>query len=99
MSSSNVYIAVLDRGWIFVGHRENSPKDSEGVANDWRLTNCYCIRRWGTTKGLGEIAIDGPLEESILDKSNDLFINDKSVIFWMVCDSEIWNKYLLKNSE
>ena len=52
-------IAVLDRGFIYVGH----------VATDGEwcyITNAWNIRRWGTTRGLGELA-NGPLPDTKLD--------------------------------
>jgi len=52
-------IAVLDRGFIYVGH----------VATDGEwcyIANAWNIRRWGTSRGLGELA-NGPLPDTKLD--------------------------------
>ena len=53
-------IVVLDRGFVYVG--------------DVRMDDRFCvisgarnIRRWGTTRGLGELALDGPLQHTVLD--------------------------------
>ena len=55
-------IVVLQRGWVVVGKYS---KDGEyGV-----LENAAVIRRWGTSKGLPEI-VDGPLKDTVLDKSS-----------------------------
>lgn len=59
---SKVKIIVLQRGWVVVG--EYSQTATEGT-----LTNAATIRVWGTTKGLGELASDGPTSSTKLDKA------------------------------
>ena len=54
-------IVIAQRGWVFVGEVERSGGD------DVTITNAKCIRRWGTTKGLGELALNGPLKSTVLD--------------------------------
>lgn len=53
-------IVVLDRGFVYVG---------DVVTDDsWcTITNCHNIRIWGTKKGLGELAINGPQSGTQLD--------------------------------
>tara|TARA_B100000683_G_scaffold220470_1_gene217371 strand:- start:19 stop:330 length:312 start_codon:yes stop_codon:yes gene_type:complete len=53
-------IIVADGGWVFVG--DVIDNDDGSVT----INNALNIRRWGTTKGLGEL-INGPLEETITD--------------------------------
>ena len=53
-------IIVADRGWVFVGTVEDHPDGSVTI------TNCRNIRRWGTTKGLGELQ-DGPTANTTYD--------------------------------
>ncbi len=53
-------IIVADRGWIFVG---NCVDNSDGSVT---ITNTKNIRRWGTTKGLGELS-NGPTSKTIAD--------------------------------
>ena len=53
-------IVVADRGWVFVGNVEEH--DDKSVT----ITNCRNIRRWGTTKGLGELQ-SGPTEKTRYD--------------------------------
>jgi hypothetical protein len=53
-------IAVLDKGFVYVGDVE--------VLDDWVvITNSRNIRKWGTTRGLGELALKGPTENTVLD--------------------------------
>lgn len=55
-------IVVLQRGWVMVGKLERN-------GSDCKLHNASVIRAWGTTKGLGEIALNGPIKDkTVLDK-------------------------------
>lgn len=53
-------IIVADRGWVFVGECEDMP---DGQVT---IRNANCIRVWGTTRGLGELA-NGPTKDTKLD--------------------------------
>jgi len=53
-------IIVADRGWVFVG---DCTDNNDGTVT---IHNAQNIRRWGTTKGLGEL-IDGPLDSTEYD--------------------------------
>jgi len=57
-----IKIAILQRGWVMVGRFERT-------GSDCKLHQAHVIRIWGTTKGLGEIAGNGPVSgKTILDK-------------------------------
>jgi hypothetical protein len=53
-------IIIADRGWIFVG---NCVTNSDGTVT---ITNAMNIRKWGTTKGLGELST-GPKSGTVAD--------------------------------
>jgi len=53
-------IVVSDKGWIFVGFCTDNDDGSVTIKN------AYNIRRWGTSKGLGEL-VKGPLSETKYD--------------------------------
>ena len=53
-------IAVLDRGFVYIG---NIVTDGEWCY----IENAWNIRRWGTTRGLGEL-VDGPTSDTQLDR-------------------------------
>lgn len=53
-------IVIGQRGWVFVG--EHSMEGDDHV-----LTNASVIRRWGTSKGLGQLAAEGPTSTTVLD--------------------------------
>lgn len=56
-------IVVLQRGWIVVGKMER-----EGT--QCKLHHASVIRNWGTKKGLGELALEGPKKDTVLDPCN-----------------------------
>ena len=58
--NGDLIIAVMDRGWVFVGF---ATLLADG---EIRLDCAHNIHRWGTTKGLGELAVKGPLKETVL---------------------------------
>ena len=53
-------IIVADRGWVFVGDCEDNEDGSVTISN------AKNIRRWGTSKGLGEL-VSGPTSSTIAD--------------------------------
>lgn len=84
---SKIKIAVLQRGWVFIG--KFSQKGSKCT-----LTNAYNIRTWGTTKGLGELAEDGKQSATKLDKVNDITFHELSVVVLIDCLDKKWEKEL-----
>lgn len=58
-----IKIVVLQRGWVLIGKFER-------LGDTCKLNNASVIRNWGTKKGLGELAQDGPQSNTILDKCN-----------------------------
>jgi len=54
-------IVILQRGWVMIGKFERN-------GSDCKLHEASVIRSWGTTKGLGELAENGPLSNTKLDK-------------------------------
>jgi hypothetical protein len=76
-------IVVLDRGFVYVGDVKTD--------GDWCvLDNASCIRRWGTTRGLGELAASGPLEKTKLDPAGTVRAPLRAVIAMMTCEAEKW---------
>ena len=76
-------IVVLQRGWIVVG-------DVCKTEHELAIKNCSVIQRWGTTKGLGEIAENGPTSKTVLDKCTDIFVHPLSVVFCMNVNEGNW---------
>lgn len=63
--NGSLKIVILQRGWVMFGRFERN-------GNECKLHNASVIRSWGTTKGLGEIAGNGPTKNTVLDKCNGL---------------------------
>ena len=57
-------IVVLDRGFVYIGRVVT---DSEWCY----IKNAWNIRRWGTTRGLGEL-VDGPTSGTQLDHAGSV---------------------------
>lgn len=55
-------ILVLPRGWVVIG--DVTENKETGLVE---VRNASTIRRWGTTKGLGEL-VNGPTSNTVLDK-------------------------------
>ena len=67
----------------------------EREGNDCKLHNASVIRKWGTTKGLGQIAKDGPTSDTVLDSCNGLVEFDYlTVVATISCKKTKWEKYL-----
>ena len=80
---SKVQIAVLNRGWIVVG------KVSE-VNTKTTIQDASIIRNWGTRKGLGELAEQGKLPNTVLDSCPDVTVETCNIILLMNCNQSKW---------
>ena len=83
----DVRIAILQRGWVFVGNYS-------ATDNEVRLDNAQCIRRWGTQKGLGEIAALGPRPDTKLEPHGVVRCHPLAVIATVDCEAEKWTAAL-----
>lgn len=70
------YIVTLQRGWIVVG---NVTKEGDYLS----ITDAAVIERWGTTEGLGELALTGPTDDTRLRKTAPLLTHELTVIHLM----------------
>ena len=76
-------IVILDRGFVLVGDAR--------VDGDWVVTtNASIIRRWGTTKGLGELAANGPLAKTVLDPIGTMRSPLRALIGLVACEPSKW---------
>ena len=76
-------IVIAQRGWVFVG-------DVEKSGDDVTINNAQCIRRWGTTKGLGEIARSGPTSNTVLDDMGTVRLHSLAVVASLDCEASKW---------
>lgn len=85
--SSDIKIVILQRGWIMIGRYS---KDGDTIT----LENAYVIRTWGTTKGLGELALEGKTASTKLDKAGHVEFHILTVVATINCDDKKWDKEL-----
>ena len=76
-------IVIAQRGWVFVG-------DVEKSGDDVTINNAQCIRRWGTTNGLGEIAKNGPTSNTVLDDMGTVRLHALAVVASLDCEASKW---------
>ncbi len=85
--NSDIKIVILQRGWVMIGRYS---KDGDMVT----LENAYVIRTWGTTKGLGELALDGKQSSTKLDKAGHVEFHILTVVATINCDDTKWDSGL-----
>jgi len=82
----DIRIVVLQRGWVLVGEFSEQGEKCH-------IKNGAVIRLWGTDKGLGQIAFDGPQDGTILDKEPESEFHISQVIRTIKCEKpELWQK-------
>ena len=65
-ANTNRRIVVTDGGFVYLAEKVDVIK-RDGMIEHVGLTTCSVIRVWGTTAGLGEIALKGPTSNTVLD--------------------------------
>lgn len=84
-TGERLQVVVLDRGFVLVGRV--SIVDSYVIIRDGS-----CIRRWGTTRGLGQIASDGPTGKTTLDPQPTTRVHELQVVQIIDCVEEKWKR-------
>ena len=82
-----VKIAVLQRGWVYIGFFSQSGKMC-------KLEKAACIRWWGTSKGLGEL-VNGPTTNTVLDKAGVVEFNILTAVNLIEANGEKWAQHLV----
>ena len=78
-------IVVADRGFVYVGKVE--------VNAEWCVvTDAKNIRYWGTERGLGQLALEGPTSKTKLDPITTVRIPKRAVISVIESEEAKWNK-------
>lgn len=78
-------IAVLDRGFVYVG---DCSHDGEWLV----IENARNVRQWGTTKGLGQLALEGPQPNTKLDAVGRVRVPAKALISLIDTEADKWSK-------
>ena len=78
-------IVVADRGFVWVG-------DTIRHGDSVYMANAFNIRQWGTKRGLGQLALEGPQPESEIDPVGVVVVPMRAVIAFMPTPRQLWNK-------
>lgn len=81
--TNDVRIVILQRGFVMVGYFSQDGQNC-------KLENARNVRRWGTTKGLGEIAKGGPTSETVLDDYGVVKFHELTIIQTIDCEASKW---------
>jgi hypothetical protein len=77
-----IKIAVLDRGFVYVGH---VTMEGDFIV----LSDARNIRKWGTSKGLGELR-EGPLTNTVLDFYGTVRVPLRALISFIDVEQSKW---------
>ena len=80
---STTKIVILQRGWVMVGHYTQDGQNCQ-------LTNASTIRQWGTTRGLGQLAAEGPTSKTVLDPCGTVRCHELTIVATIDCDATKW---------
>ena len=72
-------IAIATGGFVWIGVVK-SDTDTHLVLDD-----AYNVRKFGTTNGLGQIAVEGPTKDTVLDACGIVEINKVALIATILC--------------
>lgn len=72
-------ILVIQARWVLMGFTKQMPDGT------YRVREGSVVRVWGTTYGLGQIAIEGPTASTVLDTFGDAEVPLVSVLFTITC--------------
>jgi hypothetical protein len=84
-SAGPVKIVVLDRGFVYVGRVDPQVEGDMLV-----IRNARNIRVWGTTRGLGELALEGPKPDTKLDAVGTVRAPMRAVISVIDAEQSKW---------
>jgi hypothetical protein len=76
-------IVVLDRGFVYVG--------DVSLEEDWCvIREARNVRYWGTSRGLGQLALEGPQSGTRLDKVGTVRAPMRAVISLIDTEARLW---------
>ena len=82
-TDAKLQIAVLDRGFIYVGKVSRR-------GDTLTIENAKNVRRWGTSRGLGELAAEGPKADTRLDPTPTVTVPLRALIHLIDCEPARW---------
>lgn len=78
-----IKIVILQRGWVVVGHYI---QQGEYIT----LSKAAVVRKWGTSNGLPELALKGPLSATVLDKGPEIRFHALTEVASIKCAEDKW---------
>ena len=84
--NEDIRIVVLQRGWVAVG---KYTRDGDHA----KLEQASIVRRWGTDKGLGQLAAGGPRPNTVLDTAPPIEFHTLTEVMNVRCNPEAWAKH------
>jgi hypothetical protein len=84
MKTFDCVIAVLDKGFVYHG---NLVIEDDGW---FTLTSVRNIRRFGTERGLGQLALTGPTKETVLDPCSTVRGTISGLMHIIECEATKW---------
>lgn len=85
-SGAVIRIVVAQRGFVFVGWIK---REEDGIV----VHHAKAIRRWGTSKGLGELA-SGPKSATVLDMAGTVRLHPLQIVYTLDVEQAPWAKVL-----
>lgn len=80
-----INILCMQGAWMLVAR-------TKVVGEELELSDVACIRRWGTSAGVGQLAKEGPLQATVMDNEPDQIIDRIQVIRAIPCEVEAWER-------
>lgn len=84
LATNELAIVVADRGWVWVGMACHEGDFIE-------IADARCVRRWGTTQGLAQLATFGPQSDTKLESPSTVRVPVRSVVAVIPCEADKWN--------
>ena len=80
-------LVVVDNGFVYVGNV---------IYDDgyYIVVNCANVQKAGTERGFGQIAFDGPTNNTVLDYSPHILVPANRVCHLMKCVDEKWQGHI-----
>lgn len=76
-------LVVADRSHVWVGRAVDCSDYTE-------ITDARIVRRWGTTRGLNQLANEGPTGDTELDAPATVKVARRAVIAIIPCEAAAW---------
>jgi hypothetical protein len=86
--NSNIKIVVLQRGWVVIGRWSQS-------GDMCSLDNAYVLRIWGTTAGLGQLALEGRQASTKLERTGHIEFHILTAVAVINAKEDLWDKELV----